>query len=257
VKGVRVDGGAFAIHLLLPQVGELRNTMDAIRSVRWEWLIAGGIGAASLYFAAAFAMMGAVEHSLALGRTTLVQLAGSFMNRLAPKGLGGLGINERYLERAGVERPVAVASIALNMAAGLVVGVLTLAVVSALMGLRGVEQVHLPKNWPYLVAFLVVITLAGLVLLFRSPATRRKVLEPVITAGRGLVRVLRNPWQAAQLFGGVSVVMAANVLTLAVCLQGFGGDASLLKVIAVYLGGSAIASASPTPGGWGRLRRLW
>jgi len=246
-------GGAFAIHLLLPQVGELRNTMDALRSVRWEWLIAGGIAAASLYFAAALAMMGAVERPLAFGRTTLVQLAGSFMNRLAPKGLGGLGINERYLERAGVERPVAVASIALNMAAGLVVGVLTLAVVSALMGLRGVEQVHLPKNWPYLAVFLVVITLLGLGLFLRSSANRRKVIDPVIAAGRGLVYVLRNPWQAVQLFGGVSGVMVANVLTLAVCLWGFGGDASLLKVIAVYLGGSAIASASPTPGGLGAI----
>jgi uncharacterized membrane protein YbhN (UPF0104 family)/membrane-associated phospholipid phosphatase len=246
-------GGAFAIHLLLPQVGELRHTIDAIRSVRWEWLIAGAVGAASLYFAAALAMMGAVERPLAFGRTTLVQLAGSFMNRLAPKGLGGLGINEHYLERAGVERPVAVASIALNMAAGLVVGVLTLAVASALLGLRGVEQMHLPKNWPYLVVFLLAITVLGLGLFLRSSATRRKVIGPVIAAGRGLVRVLRNPWQAAQLFGGVSGVMVANVLTLAVCLQGFGGDASLLKVIAVYLGGSAIASASPTPGGLGAV----
>jgi uncharacterized protein (TIRG00374 family) len=67
------------------------------------------------------------------------------------------------------------------------------------------------------------------------------------------VQVLRNPWQAAQLFGGVSGVMLANVLTLALCLQGFGGDASLVKVIAVYLGGWAIASASPTPGGLGAI----
>jgi uncharacterized membrane protein YbhN (UPF0104 family) len=95
--------------------------------------------------------------------------------------------------------------------------------------------------------------LLGLALFLRSPANRRKVIDPVIAAGRGLVRVLRNPWQAAQLFGGVSGVMVANVLTLAVCLQGFGGDASLLKVIAVYLGGSAIASASPTPGGLGAV----
>jgi serine/threonine protein kinase len=29
-------GGAFADHLLLPQVGELQHTLDAIRSVRWE-----------------------------------------------------------------------------------------------------------------------------------------------------------------------------------------------------------------------------
>jgi uncharacterized membrane protein YbhN (UPF0104 family)/membrane-associated phospholipid phosphatase len=246
-------GGAFAIHLLLPQVGELRQTVDALRSVRWEWLVAGGFGATSLYFAAALALMGAVEHPLAFGRTTLVQLAGSLMNRLAPKGLGGMGINERYLERAGIERPIAVASIAINMAAGMVVGVLTLAAAGALLGLRGVEQVHLPKNWPYLVAFLVAITLLGLGLFFRSPATRRKVVSPVITAGRGLLRVLSSPLQAAQLCGGVVGVMVANVLTLAVCLQAFGGDASLLKVIAVYLGGSAIASASPTPGGLGAV----
>jgi uncharacterized membrane protein YbhN (UPF0104 family)/membrane-associated phospholipid phosphatase/tRNA A-37 threonylcarbamoyl transferase component Bud32 len=246
-------GGAFAIHLLLPQVDELRHTMDALRSVRWEWLVAGGLGATSLYFAAALAIMGAVEHPLAFGRTALVQLAGSFMNRLAPKGLGGMGINERYLERAGVGRPTAVASIAVNMAAGMVVGVLTLAVAGALLGLKGVEQVHLPKNWPYLAAFLVVITLLGLGLFARSLARRRRFLDPVITAGRSLLRVLSSPLQAAQLFGGATGVMVANVLTLMVCLQAFGGDASVLKVIAVYLGGSAIASASPTPGGLGAV----
>ena len=48
-----------------------------------------------------------------------MQLAGSFANKLAPKGLGGIGVNQRYLERSGVERPVAVAGIALNVAAGL------------------------------------------------------------------------------------------------------------------------------------------
>jgi len=246
-------GGAFAIHLLLPQVGELRQTLDALRSVRWEWLVPSTLGAASTYLMAALAQMGAVDHPLALGRTALVQLAGSFMDRLAPKGLGGMGFNERYLERAGVERPVAVAAIALNMAAGMVVHVLSLIMVSSLLGLSGVERVHLPKNWPHLAAFAAAMALLGLGLSLRSPASRRKVMGPVIKAGQGLLGVLRSPSRALELFGGVAGVTFANALTLAASLEAFGAKATLLKVVAVYLGGAALASASPTPGGLGAI----
>jgi len=164
-----------------------------------------------------------------------------------------MGLNERYLERAGIERSVAVASIGLNMAAGMVVHVLSLIVVGALLGRSGVERVHLPKNWPHLAAFATAMALLGLGLFLRSPANRRKVMDPVITAGQGLLAVLRKPSQALELFGGVAGVTAANVLTLAVSLQAFGADASSLKVVAVYLGGMALASASPTPGGLGAV----
>jgi uncharacterized membrane protein YbhN (UPF0104 family) len=246
-------GTAFAIHLLLPQMGGLHQTWHVLRLVRWEWLAAGVFVVPLTYFAAAMALRGAVSHPLGLRRTALVQLAGSFVNKLTPKGVGGMGVNERYLERSGVERPVAVAGIALNKAAGLVVHVTSLIAVSALLGSRCVDRVNLPKTWPFLVALVVVIALLGIIGLGRSPDTRRKVTTSVVTATKGLLDVLRTPAQAVELLCGVAGVTVANVLTLTVALHAFGAHTSLLTAGAVYLGGAALASASPTPGNLGAI----
>jgi glycosyltransferase 2 family protein len=60
----------FAVHLLLPQVSELRQTLGALRAARWNWLAAGLVLSAASYLAAAVAQLGAVDRSLALGQAT-------------------------------------------------------------------------------------------------------------------------------------------------------------------------------------------
>jgi undecaprenyl-diphosphatase len=249
-------GAAFALNLLLPQMGGLRQTWHVLGTVRWAWLVAGMFVLPSVYLAAALALRGAVDHPLGLKRTALVQLAGSFANKLTPKGLGGIGVNQRYLERSGVERPVAVAGIALNMAAGMVVHMTSLIAVSAMLGLRSAKSVDLPVPGPYIVAFVVVIALLGIIVAVLLPGIRRKAMAAIATAAQGLLDVLRTPAQAAKLFSGVAGVTFANVLMLTTALHAFGVQPSLLKVGAVYLGGEALASASPTPGNLGAIEAV-
>ena len=57
-------------------------------TTRWSWLAAGLVLAAASYLAAAVAQLGAVDPPLRLGRTTLVQVASSFANRLTPAWAG-------------------------------------------------------------------------------------------------------------------------------------------------------------------------
>jgi undecaprenyl-diphosphatase len=249
-------GAVVAVYLLLPQAGGLSQTWDVLRTVRWGWLLAGALVVPATYFAAAIALQGAVNHPLGLRRTASVQLAGSFLNKLTPKGLGGIGVNERYLVRSGVERPVAVAGIALNMAAGMVVHMTSLLAVSAVLGLRSGRSINLPVSWPYLVAFGVVIALLGNIILALLPGIRRKAVAALVTGATGLWDVLRTPAQAIKLFAGVAGVTLANVVTLTIALHAFGIHPSLLKVSAVYLGGEALASASPTPGRLGAIEAV-
>ena len=249
-------GTAFAIYLLLPQAGGLGLTWHVLRSVRWGWLVAGVFALPAVYFAAAMALRGAVDHPLGLRRTALVQLAGSFASKLTPKGLGGMGVNQRYLERSGVARPVAVGGIALNMAAGFLVHVSSLVGMSAVLGLRGVHSVNLPENWPFLAAFIASVALLGIIALVQLPGIRHKAMVTIVTAAKGLLDVLRTPARAARLFSGVAGVTLANVLMLTAALHAFGVQPSLLKVGAVYLGGEALASASPTPGNLGAIEAV-
>jgi uncharacterized membrane protein YbhN (UPF0104 family)/membrane-associated phospholipid phosphatase/tRNA A-37 threonylcarbamoyl transferase component Bud32 len=251
-----VVAGGFAVHLLLPQVGELRQTLAALERARWEWLAIGLVLSAASYAAAALAQLGAVDLALPPGRTTLVQVASSFANRLTPASLGGIGVNLRYLERAGLDRPAAVAAVAVNTAAGALVHVGGLLVVVALIrvepgGQAGLRAAHLPEGWPVLLALAVALAASGLVLW--SPLGRRRIVTPALRAGRELAAVLRRPGKAAQLLGGSVGVTLSYALALACCLAAFGAHLPLVTTVAVYLVGAAVASASPTPGGLGAM----
>ena len=57
------------------------------------------------------------------------------------------------------------------------------------------------------------------------------------------------PWQ----FGSSAALTLAYGLVLAASLLAFGVEVSLVEVLAVYLGGTALASASPTPGNLGAV----
>jgi glycosyltransferase 2 family protein len=241
----------FAVHLLLPQVGELRQTLGALQTARWTWMAIGLALSAASFLAAAVAQLGAVDPPLALGRTTLVQVASSFANRLTPASLGGMGLNVRYLQRAGMERPSAVGAVAVNTAAGVVVHVLGLLIAAVLLGHARLGAAHIPRGWPALVGLVAVLALGGLALW--SPLGRRRVVTPTLRAGRELATVLRRPGKAAQLLGGSAGVTLTYALALACCLAAFGAQVPMASTVAVYLAGAAVASVSPTPGGLGAM----
>jgi undecaprenyl-diphosphatase len=240
----------FAVQLLLPQVGEFSQTVDAVTSAHWAWMLAAAAAAAATFVAAAFAQRGAVEKHLPLYPMTIVQVACSFVNRVTPAGSGGLGLNERHLERSGLPRPAAIAAIGLNALAGAVIHAVGVAVAIAALGRSGIGGAPLPRGWGVLVAVTIGFAIAGIVLL--SPL-RRRIAGPMKHAATDLVRVLRRPLQALQLFTGNLGVTLGNALALAACLAAFHANANLLEVIVVYLGGSAVASVSPTPGALGAV----
>src|SRR5207244_5430890 len=135
--------GGFAVHLLLPQVGHLQQTLDAVHHAQWFWLVGAAAAAAVTYFMAALAQMGAVRRRLRLLPMTAIQVACSFANRVTPAGTGGMGLNERYIEKQGVERPVAVAAVGLNVVAGAAVHAVGVFVAIAALGEAGIGGVDL------------------------------------------------------------------------------------------------------------------
>jgi glycosyltransferase 2 family protein len=178
-------------------------------------------------------------------------VASSFANRLTPASLGGIGLNVRYLQGAGLDRPAAVAAVAVNTAAGALVHLFGLLVAAVLIGHTRPHTAHIPRGWPVLAASAVVLAAVGLALW--SPLGRRRLVIPAVRAGRELAGVLRRPGKAAQLLGGSAGVTLTYALTLAGCLAAVNAHPPLASVVAVYLAGAAVASVSPTPGGLGAM----
>jgi undecaprenyl-diphosphatase len=235
-----------AVHLLLPQVSQLRPTLDALGAARWGWLVAGLAWSAVSFLAAAVAQLGAVGAPLPLGRTTMVQLAGSF-TRLTPAGLGEAGLNVRYLQRAGLDRPTAVNAVGVKTAVGALAHVLGLLVALLLVVRTRLHPADVPGRWPLLVGLVAVLVGGGLVL-WRALG-RQRLLAPALRAGRALAEIRRRPAKAAQLVGGSAAVTLAYALALASCLAAFDVHLPLASTAATYLVAAAVAAASPLPGG--------
>lgn len=239
-----------AVYFLLPQVGHLDQTLTAVSRANWWWLLLSFVPTAATYAAAAIAQMGAVNQPIPLAPMTAVQVACAFTNRVTPAGTGGLGLNERFLEKEGVTRSAAIGAVSLNVLAGAIVHFLATMLAIAVLGSAGIGGVKVPPGWWFLVAALVVLAIGGVV--FLSPI-RHRVTAPLARAARDLAGVVRRPAQALRLFGGSAGVTMGYALALAAALACFGVHAPLDRVVVVYLGGSAVASVSPTPGALGAV----
>lgn len=243
--------GAVAVHLLVPQVAELRQSFDAISRARWWWLVPAALASAFTYLMAAVGVIAASQRPLPLGRTVMAQLAASVANRLAPSGIGAMGANLRYLERSGLRRPAAVAALTVTTAAGAAVHAVALLACSVAVAGAGVPAARLPQRWGLAVATAGVAVAAGAVL--RSRVGRQRLLPPVREAARSLGALVRRPAQAALVFGAAVGVTAGYVLALALSLRAFGAHPALVHVAVAYLAGAVVGSVSPTPGGLGAL----
>lgn len=243
--------GLLAVHLLLPQVGELHKTVAALRNASVGWLIVMLLASAASYVASAVAQLGSVVPNLALGRTVVVELASSFANRVMPANIGRAGISLRYFERSGMPRADAVGAIAAGGLAGLIVHTVLLVGFGAAVGRGQVASVHLPDRWIVLVVVVVVFAIAGFGLATRYG--RRHLIEPAGRSVRALARILRHPRRAAELFGGSVAVTLLYIACLYAALHAFGGGLEWSKVALAYLGASIVAAPAPTPGGLGAV----
>jgi undecaprenyl-diphosphatase len=245
--------GAVALGLLLAQLGNLTAALRVMGSADPAWLAAAAGLTMGGYVMAAVSMTGASPERLALGRTTVVQLAAAFANRIAPAGLGAMATNARYLERSGVRRARAVTAVGVNQAAGGLVHVAALLVVLPLAGRHA--PVPVPPtpdfdSWPVVVVILVGLSLAGFWYLRHGLG---RVLERIRPHARDLRGIVVAPRRAALLFGGSLGLTLSQALVFVAALAAVGVHRSILTGVAVFLTGTALAAAAPTPGGLGAI----
>jgi uncharacterized membrane protein YbhN (UPF0104 family) len=228
------------------------SLLSILRSADWRWTLLALALSALTYLGAAWSLAGYVPDRLRFRPLVLAQLAGSFVTLVTPAAVGGAALNIRYLQRRKVPAAVAAASVGLSQVVAFVLHILLLVVFAAITG----SQSHSlqPPNWVYFViAALVVIVLAVVAI----PAGRRLLrarLAPVL--GQVLPRLLavvQQPRKLAEGVGGTLLLTGAYILGLDACIRALGGSVPIASVAVVYLTGSALGSAVPTPGGLGAV----
>ena len=244
-----------AFYILLPQLADVDDSIEALGSANWGWLAGAVVMSALTYVMAGIGMLGGVRQALPLFTTVQVALASSFVNRVTPANVGGMALNVRYMQKAGVPPAEAVTGVGLNVIAGGIVHVGLLVVFFAWAGRSSTSAFAIPSSSKMLVAIVVVLALIGAVLATRRgrKLVRSHVVPPLRSSIASVVSLGRSPTRLLVLFGGSVGVTLAYTVALTFSIQAFDGGVSFAQVGAVYLGASLIAAAAPTPGGLGAI----
>ena len=249
---VTLVAAVFAAYILAGELNK-KSLGSVFRHANWHFTLAALALSALTYVGATLSLSGFVLERLIRLRTFLAQVASSFVTLVTPAAVGGVALNIRYLRRAKVAPADAAASVGASQVIAFGLHILLLVIFAALAGAsRGVSI--RPPTWAYIaLAVLVGVILAGLAV----PAGRkllRSRLAP--TLGQVIPRLLdiaQQPAKLAEGIGGALLVTAAYIGCLAVSVKAFGGSLPIVAVAVVYLTGSAIGSAVPTPGGLGAV----
>ena len=244
-----------ATYFLAPQFADLPEIMQQIGAAAWIWVIPAVLVSLVTFVGAAIALAGSVLTRLRLWRATIAQVAASFAGVVTPAGVGGMAVNVRFLQKAGVDSAVAVSAVGLDAVAGVVVHIVMLLVFLIWAGSSVFGPVTLPSPQALVYGLGAVLVLAAVA--FAVPWVRRTVrtsLVPLLERSiAGLRVVLTRPGKLAMLFGGSTLITTGYICALYLSMQAFDGALSISQVGAVYLVGVTVASVAPTPGGLGAV----
>lgn len=231
-------------YFLLPKLGELERGFRAVADISLWYIPVLAALSFGTYVAAALSLRGAIPHKKSLYHLTLLQFAGSFVNRITPSSLGSIGLNIVYLHKQDYNKTQASLFALLPQTAGLIVS-LTL----VLMALPFVDydliRVDIPFMW---IGAGTAVLLAASGVAYAVPKFRKSLhrqMKRVIES----FKTIKKPSHLLQLFGGallITLTFGGALFTSAVAM---GIDVGFIEALLVMLAGTTIGSVSPAPGG--------
>ncbi|MEU0358248.1 lysylphosphatidylglycerol synthase domain-containing protein [Streptomyces cyaneofuscatus] len=249
--------GAIAAYFLISQVTQADFGV-LVEQAEWGW-VAAALGFSALsYVAAAMSLLGFVPERVPFLKTVQAQVAGSFVKIVAPAAVGGVALNTRFLQRAGVRPGLAVASVGASQLFGLGCHILLLALFGYLTGTEKTPDSLTPSR----TVIAGLLTVAVLVLVVTAiPFLRKFVVTRVRSLFAGVVPrmldVVQRPQKLVTGIGGMLLLTGLFVLCLDASIRAFSGpdvtQLSYASIAVVFLAGNALGSAAPTPGGMGAV----
>ena len=165
--------------------------------------------------------------------------------------MGGVALNIRYLARRVSPRMPVERRRREVIAFGL--HLLMLIIFAAFTRTARAHSLR-PPNW----VWIALATLAAVVLIVLAIPAGRRLLRSRLAPALSqviprLLDIAQRPAKLAEGIGGALLLTAAYIFCLDASVLAFGGSVAVSSVAVVYLTGSAIGSAVPTPGGIGAV----
>jgi uncharacterized protein (TIRG00374 family) len=242
--------GTVAAYLLLSQLAQV-DIAEVIAEADWRW---AGVALAlsfATYVGATMALGGFVPDRLSFLRTLQAQFAASFATLVSPPTLGAVAVNARFLNRSGLPPAAAAATVGVAQVAAFIVHVSLMLLIGIAAGTQADLQFNPPRGVIIGIGITAMIIggLASISHVRRWLTNRiRPMIEQVIPR---LATVAQRPAKLAEGFGGILLLNVAYCLCLVASVRAFSDDLTIAAISFVYLAGSTLGQAAPTPGGLG------
>ena len=247
--------GLLAAYLLLGQLGQV-DLLGLFTDADYRWVAISAVAAVLTFVGAALALEGFVAEQLRFSRTFLTQLSGGFATLVSPPTLGVVAVNIRYLQRAKVPSAAAGASVAVSQVLAFFIHIGLLFVFGVVAGTSDAFTFDPPK--PIIIGLGVIAVFAAILL--PLPSIRRWILaraRPSIEVVLPRLSILaQTPRKLVSGIFGMVLLNLAFCVALWASVRAFGGGGTFAAIAIVYLAGSTLGSAAPTPGGVGAVETI-
>jgi glycosyltransferase 2 family protein len=252
-----IVAGSVAAYFLLSQLADV-DLIGLVRSADGRWVAVALLLAVVTFVGAALSLSGFVPERLSHVRTFAAQLAAGFATLVSPPTVGAVAVNVRYLQKSGLHPALAAASVGVSQVFAFVVHIGLLFLTAVLAGQQA--DIHLaPPTWAIYVTAAVVGVLAVLLLFGPVRKTLIERVRPILAeVGPRMLTIAQRPWKIAEGVGGILLLNAAFAACMIACCEAFGqGSANYPAIALVYLAGSTLGQAAPTPGGLGAVEAAY
>lgn len=251
-------GGVIAAYFLISQFsGQPLGSL--FKGLYWPWAAAAFGASALTYVAAAMGLGGFVPQRLNKLHLLLAQFAASFVTLVTPAAVGGVALNTRFLQKAGVASGLAVTSMAASQVAAFGAFLILVMLLGSISG-SAQGSSYLPPS-SVIVTVLLAVGVLGLVAA-TVPPVRKFVttrVKPFFSGvGPRMLELLSDPRKLLVGLGGAFLLPLAGSVALWASVRAFvpDQDISFATVAVVFLIGKTAGSIVPTPGGLGAVEAL-
>lgn len=235
-----------AAYFLAPQLGELTTVLDHVSQINWWYTPALLAVSFATYLSAGLKLLGAIPKKQSYITLVLLQLAGSFVNRITPSSVGGYGLNTVYIIKQGFDKLHGALIMLLPRVVDAVISVILLIAGLQLVDFR-IPNIDIPYTALYVAAG-ILLAAAGISLFFN---TVRNYLAEQLGKFKKSLDIVTDSRQVIYLIGGSLLLTLTFGSALWLSVQAVGSQVSLLGAVVVMLASAVIGSASPAPGGLG------
>ncbi|HEX9467849.1 MAG TPA: lysylphosphatidylglycerol synthase domain-containing protein, partial [Acidimicrobiia bacterium] len=214
-------GALVAVGALLSDVGDPAQVWATLRNADWVWLAVAMVPSFVSNVAYAWALQGTVPVRLPLWPTTELQLGMSFTN-LAVPGIGGTGMQVRFLQKLGVDLSSAVAAGGILSVMGNLIAAVGLFGIALAVDPAHIDLSLLPTNGLLALTIGVVAAVgAASAVVLAIPKLRASAIPPIRRAVGTMWEAIRSPRQVVLLIGGNVLATLLSTWCLQACLVAF------------------------------------